>query len=96
MFTLLTNIFHSSNELFLKVLAVFGYLLALFQEVLRSLFDRHSQDMGLLRSAFLLSRGPFVARVDQSSHLGHRTQQFSQCAIYSKPGVPKLFPVTAT
>lgn len=78
MFTLLSNIFHSSNELLLKVLAVFGYLLALFQEVLRRLFDRHGQDMGLLRSPFLLSGGSFVARVDQSSHLGHRRQQRSQ------------------
>lgn len=77
MLTLLTNIFHSSNELLLKVLAVFGDLLTLFQKVLSCLLNRHCQNMSLLGASLLLTGWPFVAGVDQGSHLGQRRGHFS-------------------
>lgn len=76
-FTLLANILHSSNELLLEVLAVFGNLLPLFQKVLGSLFHRYCQDMGLLGAPLLLTGWPFVAGVHQGSHLRRRKGNYS-------------------
>lgn len=69
MFTLFANILHSYDELLLQVLAVLGNLLALFQKVLRGLFHRQGQNMGLLGAALLLTGRTFVAGVHQSGHL---------------------------
>lgn len=74
--TLLTNIFHSSNELLLEVLAVFGDLLTLLQKVLGRLLNRHCQNMGLLGTSLLLTGWPFVAGVHQGGHLGKRRGRY--------------------
>lgn len=70
--TLLTDILHSSDELLLQVLAVFGDLLTLLQKVLSGLLDRHCQDVGLLGAPFLLTGRSFVASVHQGGHLYNR------------------------
>lgn len=67
--TLFTDFLYSGDQLFLQVLAVLGNLLALFQEVLRGLLDRHGQDVGLLRATLLLTGRSFVTGVHQSGHL---------------------------
>lgn len=77
MLTLLTDILHSSNELLLQVLAVFGNLLTLLQKVLGSLLHGHCQDMSFLGATLLLTRRPFVAGVHQGGNLGKEEKVYN-------------------
>lgn len=70
MLTLLTDIIDSRNKFLFEILAVFGNLFSLLQEVLSSLLNWDCQNMSFLGAALFLTGWAFVACVYQSSHLG--------------------------
>lgn len=79
--TLLPNILHSSNELFLQILAVFSDLFPFVKEVVGSLLNRHCQDMSLLRSPLFLTGWSLVAGIHQSGHLENKRYFGLNCVI---------------
>lgn len=84
--TLFSNIFYSSNQLLLEILALFSNLVSFFQEVLSGLLHRGSQNMSLLGAPFLLARRSFIARVHKCRYLWAGKTSFCQFST-----IPPLF-----
>lgn len=76
--TLLTDVFHCSDQLILEKLTLLCDFFSFFQKVLGGILHRCRQNMSLFGSSFLLVRWAFVAGVYQGGDLCRKYKMVQQ------------------